>query len=340
MKVIKSVLKTILAGVTALAILCLLMYGYYYVPLRENNKYHNTDYVWNANTPWIDLTEGVSFGVTDANGFNNAKVIENPDILFLGSSHLQSMNVMQSENMTFLLNDKFDGKYHAYNMGISGHTFYKVVQYLQDSLNIYSQTPKYVIIETGSVILTKDDVENALSGEIAKTNVIDSGLVAAMYKIPYLRQFYHQLDKGMLEMLLPKDSETASEQTSANSIQSTFIVSVDEEPYEMMFEYLQKVENDYGTEIIIIYHPFETLLTDGNVDFPADEYAETFVDYAQKYDIGFINMTEDFEKMYYEEHHVPHGFCTGELGVGHLNKFGHAAIAQRLYQYLCELEVN
>ena len=36
---------------------------------------------------------------------------------------------MQDEKMYTQLNDKFDGKYQAYNMGIFGHTIYKVVQY-------------------------------------------------------------------------------------------------------------------------------------------------------------------------------------------------------------------
>ena len=47
---------------------------------------------------------------------------ETCDDLILGSSHAESMNVMRNENMCALLNEKFDGKYSVYNMGISGHT--------------------------------------------------------------------------------------------------------------------------------------------------------------------------------------------------------------------------
>ena len=68
MKPIKTLFRTVLAGLTALAILCVLMLGYYYIPLRENNSKQNTDYVWAKNTPWVSLTEGVSFGMTDADG--------------------------------------------------------------------------------------------------------------------------------------------------------------------------------------------------------------------------------------------------------------------------------
>ena len=191
MKTFKSLIKTVLAGVTALAILSVLMLGYYFMPLRTNNPQQNTDYVYAANMPWVSLTEGVSCGIVDSNGFINKKVIDSPDILFLGSSHTESMNVQQSENMCALLNDKFDGKYTAYNMGISGHTIYKVVQYLNATLNIYQNAPKYVIIETGDVALTDVDVHQVLSGEVKKTKVVDTGLLYQMQKVPYFRMMYH-----------------------------------------------------------------------------------------------------------------------------------------------------
>lgn len=338
MKPIKTLFKTVLAGLTALAILCVLMLGYYFIPLRENNSKQNTDYVWAKNTPWVSLTEGVSFGVTDADGFINKDVVENPDILFLGSSHTESMNVLQNENMCALLNDKFDGKYSAYNMGISGHTIYKVVQYLNATLNIYQKAPKYVIIETGDVAITDIAVQQALSGEVKKTKVVDTGLLYQMQKVPYFRMMYHQLDTGMLDMLT--DKKKANNATTNAKPEAVEKVEIDEKPYDEMLGYLQKLEKEYNTQIIVMFHPFETINADGSISFAQAEYAEIFSKVAQKNGIGFVNMTKDFEKMYYEEHHVPHGFSTGEIGAGHINKYGHAAIADRLYRYIESSEVK
>lgn len=338
MKPIKTLFRTVLAGLTALAILCVLMLGYYYIPLRENNSKQNTDYVWAKNTPWVSLTEGVSFGMTDADGFINKDVVKKPDILFLGSSHTESMNVLQSENMCALLNDKFDGKYSAYNMGISGHTIYKVVQYLNATLNIYSKVPKYVIIETGDVALTDVDVHQALSGEVKKTKVVDTGLLYQMQKVPYFRMMYHQLDTGMLDMLT--DKKKANNATTNAKPEAVEKVEINEKPYDEMLGYLQKMEKEYNTQIIVMFHPFETINADGSISFAQAEYAEIFSKVSQKYGIGFVDMTEDFEKMYYEEHHVPHGFSTGEIGAGHINKYGHAAIADRLYRYIESSEVE
>ena len=332
MKPIKTLFKTVLAWITALAILCVLMLGYYFIPLRENNSKQNTDYVWAKNTPWVSLIEGVSFGMTDADGFINKDVVENPDILLLGSSHIESMNVLQSENMCALLNDKFDGKYSAYNMGISGHTIYKVVQYLSKTLNIYQKAPKHVIIETSDVELNETEVQQALSGEVKKTKVVDTGLLYNMQMVPYFRMMYHQLDTGMLDVLT--DKKKANNATTNAKPKAVEKVEIDEKPYDEMLGYLQKLEKEYNTQIIVMFHPFETINADGSISFAQAEYAEIFSKVAQKYGIGFVDMTEDFEKMYYEEHYVPHGFSTGEIGAGHINKYGHAAIADRLYRHI------
>lgn len=339
MKVISSFLRIVLSGITALAVLCLIMFGYYFMPLRVNNPNQNTDYVWGANSPWACLTEGISYGVTDANGFINQSVVDNPDILMLGSSHLQTMNVMPNENMCALLNEKLDGKYTAYNMGISGHTLYKVVQYLKRSLSIYPKVPQYVIIETDSVKLDQQMVDTALSGSVPKTAVIDRGLIAQMQKVPYFRQMYHQLDSGMLDELLSKkqNNDAEAERPSTGS-QSKPVI--DEKPYQLLLQYLQKMQQEYHTNIVVLYHPFEALQADGTVSFGTTEYADAFARHARQCNVGFVDLTPGFEAMYQQEHHVPHGFVTGELGVGHLNRFGHAVAAERLFRYISEREVG
>lgn len=340
MKLIKAMFKPVLAGLAALVILSVLMFGYYCMPLRENNPKQNTDYIWEKNKPWVRLTEGVSFGMTDDKGFINKQAVNNPDILFLGSSHIESMNVVQSENVCSLLNDRFDGKYSAYNMGISGHTIYKVVQYLDASLRVYQKVPKYIIIETSDVALNEQYVKQALSGEVKKTEVVDTGFIAQLQKVPYFRQMYHQLDSGMLKMLLP-DNKKKQEPLAANTNQAANEKpAINEKPFDEMLGYLQKMEKEYNTQIIVMFHPFETINADGTIGFSQADHAKVFSQYAEKYAIGFVDMTNDFEKMYYEEHHVPHGFVTGETGVGHLNKYGHAAIAESLYQYIRSMEVE
>ena len=75
------------------------------------------------------MTEGIAHGRFDANGYNNLAVIENPNILLLGSSHMEAVNVNQDENIAFLLANELNGTHSVYNLGISGHNFIKVCKY-------------------------------------------------------------------------------------------------------------------------------------------------------------------------------------------------------------------
>ena len=48
-------------------------------------------------------------------------------------------NVMQDENAAYLLSQKFIDKYSVYNMGIAGHNFFKVCQYIPANLKLYEK---------------------------------------------------------------------------------------------------------------------------------------------------------------------------------------------------------
>ena len=136
-------------------------------------------------------------------------------------------------------------------------------------------------------------------------------------------------------MLLDKNNNNPEAQAnSANNVKPV----INEAPYEQMFNYLQKLEREYNTNIIIMYHPSETLNHDGSISFNKTDYTDVFAKYAKKHGITFADMTADFLEMYENDHHVPHGFITGLIGSGHLNKYGHAAIAERMYTIINEAE--
>lgn len=342
MKAVKGLIKCIGAGVLSIAILCILMYFYDILPPHTENPRRNTDYVWPANSIWVKTTEGIAFGRFDANGFNNKAVVDNPDIIVLGSSHMEATEVMQNENAPYLLSIMLDGKYSVYNMGISGHHFYKVCQYLPTSLELYDTFPKAVIIETTTINLTEARVDEAISGTVNYTVSHDKGIIGALQKVTFFRALYHQIAGGLLDLFMPDseittsngydDAEMVAEEANSKTV-------IEEAAYEKLFSYLSEIEKKYGTQIIICYHPTEKLMEDGNIYFnSSDRYLAAFESFADKYNISFVDMTSSFEQMYYEENHVAHGFCTGLLAKGHLNKYGHAAMAGELYSEIMRLE--
>ena len=133
----KKIGKILAAWVVAVVLLSVMMLFYHVLPIHVENERGETDYVWQPNHFWVQMVEGVAVGRYDAQGFNNLSVVDNPDVLVLGSSHMEAVNVMQHENMPFLLGHLLKGKFSVYNKGISGHNFFKICQYLPIHLKLY-----------------------------------------------------------------------------------------------------------------------------------------------------------------------------------------------------------
>lgn len=277
------------------------------------------------------MTEGIAWGKFDANGYNNLTVLDNPDILLLGSSHMEGLNVRQEETVASLLNQTFAGEYSAYNLGISGHNFIKVCKYLPTTLELYDEPPEYIVIETSNVAFHSTDVDALLGGTVEYTHSYDTGVIAVLQRFPFLRLMYYQLSKGLLDVFMPgrnADMEASTEES----------LPPNEQSYDALFEYISRSMNKSTSKLIIFYHPTEMLQKDGSVSFLVNEqYTDLFSKKCDEYGIIFIDMTQPFTEMYNTTHQLPHGFITGEIGTGHLNAAGHKAIAQALADKIAQL---
>ena len=411
MKILKCFIKIIGAGLLAIGILSLLMCVYSLLPAHVENPDGNTDYVWSPDGIWMKMTEGISWGKFDARGYNNAEAIEDPDIVAVGSSQVEATNVLQEQNFVSLLNDKFDGTYSVYNMGISAHNFFKTCWYLPQTLEAFETTPKVIIMETDTLLITSKRAKLATVKGFRKKGLPASGAVGVLQQIPFLRRLNQQEESGLVQLFLPDTEENSKTETSDEDTQTagdsagetaeetqTAETSADEasgekvqtvgdsagetaeetqtagdpadevsaenvqtdgdsaaetsgsatgssgklsrKAYNRVFKYLASLEKTYNTQIVIFYHPTGTLQEDGSIQFPDSRSKEMFSDTAEKYDITFVDMTDAFETMYETEHHVAHGFVTGELESGHLNVYGHAAIAEELYTTLQNMAEN
>ena len=326
----KGLGKILAAWVVATILLSLIFVFYYIRPVHIDNARGDTDYVWPSYSYWVTLTEGVSVGHFDSLGFNNASVINNPDVLVLGSSHMEATNVMQNEVAPYILGKALKGIYTVYNKGISGHNFYKTCQYLSANLEMYERAPKYVVIESSVVAVDKKNIDEILSKKVKHTQSYSSGIIGTMQKVPFFRLLYMQTAGGLLKLFIPSKAKKPSD----SQISAFF----DKTPYYELFKYLRSVEDKFGTEIIIAYHPTGKIQKDGTILFKPLEKKDLLKKVADENGITFVDLTDDFEKMYYLEHHVAHGFITGKLESGHLNKYGHAAMASALYKTIVNMD--
>ena len=352
MSVLKAFFKLIAAGIVSIAILSGMLLFYFILPVHEANPKGNTDYVWPANSMWVKATEGISFGRMDENGFNNKYVVDDPDILILGSSHMEATNVMQDENAAYLLSEKLDGKYSVYNMGISDHNFFKVCQYIPANLSLYDRTTKLLIIETSTVKVSQKNVDQVISASVEYKPSYSTGIMGMLQRIPAVRFIHRQMEGGLLRLFLDDSAQTENLEMDSKLLQEQIQdqvqnqvpkeikgeIRIDTAAYAELFAYLKDMEEEYGTQILIFYHPSEKLMPDGSISFNNSPYLEAFREQAKEAGISFLDMTDAFEKMYYQDHHVAHGFSNGELGTGHLNRYGHAAVADELYQAILGLE--
>ena len=338
MSILNQNLKRILACLVAFVILSLLFTFYGLIPVHIDNPDGNTDYIWPPNARWMKMTEGVSWGRFDAKGFNNKSVIENPDILLVGSSHMEAMNIKQDKTIASQLNQQLNGRFNVYNLGISGHHFFKTCQYLPKNIDLYKQNVlKAIIIETSTLDVTQKDVDAIISQSIKKTPSHAHGLIGKLQKNPFLRTLYFQSEHSLPKIVSPPKlynylKKQRTKQQNVN--QKKTIMTVDDSAYLRLFLWLESLEKENHVKIFIFYHPFETLKQDGTISFDNSQALNVFKKAAIEHNVTVIDMTKSFEQMFYEDHRVPHGFSTGKLGVGHLNAYGHAAVAKELVKVI------
>ena len=337
MNLFKKLCRTAAAGLCAFLILCVLSLCYFQRPMYLPSEFGNTDFRWPAGGRWLQMIEGISWGQFDQWGFNNPQVVENPEILVLGSSHMEATYVRQSQTMAQQLQGLLGDRGQVYNMGISGNHLPKSLQYLPATMEIFEQPPRLIIIEAQSLEMSDWAVGTILDRSIPSIYSPRPRWQEAILGLPYLRLLAKQQSLGIGDLLLPERSpgpapepEPALPMFPADAPEGS--------TYGPLFSEIQDLQQQYGTAFLVVYHPLESLQEDGSVRFLRDPYAEMFDYQARQYGIGFLDLTEDFEELYRQEHRLPHGFATGEIGFGHLNRDGHRVAAQAVYRWITEKE--
>ena len=117
----------------------------------------------------------------------------------------------------------------------------------------------------------------------------------------------------------------------SSSVQAPAESNISLSSYLELASYIHEICEKHGVKPIIFYHPSLSLNPDGSATVYNDtDTISKMQEVCEKNNIIFIDMSDDFLKMYEEENVLPNGFCNTAVGFGHLNKYGHTAIARRL----------
>lgn len=309
------------AGLVAILILSIFSCVISFSGIHIQSSTGATDYVWEANQWKATMFEGFAWMHMDDNGYNNTHDEEPVDILLMGSSHMEAVNVAQNENVAALLNE-MASNYFTYNIGISGHTIYNCVNNMNAAVKEYAPT-KYVILETDDVSLEPETMQMVIDGKYGHIQSHDSGIL-------YLTQKYSPAIKNLYKAT---NEWKNSKYKTAVCIKETSkdLIIGEVSYYQTLLTFLQKAYLESGERLVIFYHPKTQIDKSGDfLDDGDSAYRELFSKACNEIGIKFIDMTQDFLNAYETEHILAHGFYNSAVGVGHLNKFGHRMVAERL----------
>lgn len=321
--------KAFLGGVIAFIVLTGFSMLYYNKPLDCEVNDGATDYSWEKNKFYSCATEGFSWGKTNNEGYlNPIDYTESTqvDVLIMGSSHMEAYQVTQEQSAAGVLRSLMPDK-NVYNIGTSGHTFLICADNLFDAVAKYEPT-EYVVIETYTLGYTDIQLQEAIDENVPDLASVDRGIIEILQKNPFLRLIYSQL-KSFSDNGTNDATSTASEKNAIGS----------KETYSILLAKLSDTVRDNGAQLIIVYHPFLSLSKDGTALLDADKnLSEFFAECCEENGIIFLDMSERFLEEYENEAVLPYGFTNTSIGSGHLNKNGHAMIAESLYEIIKEAE--
>ena len=323
-------IKAFISGIIALILLTGFSAFYYNVPLDTEDESGATDYAWKPHTFYSRGTEGFSVGKTNNEGYLNTYDYS-PDmdinVLVVGSSHMEAYQVAMDESTTAVLGQLMPDK-NVYNIGISAHTLMVCSDNLEAAVEKYAPS-EYVILETASLFFTNDQLREAIDGTVSEIPANDGGIVGALKRNPYIRLIHTQFQNFMSTDNGGGNSDQASEPPLRG----------DDSLYDELLAKLKATVSKTGARLIIMYHPSIYLNEDGSLFVDKDEeLTNFFATHCEKNEVEFLDMTQRFIEGYEENLTLPHGFTNSSVGTGHLNRYGHAMIAEALYDLMKEGE--
>lgn len=313
---VKRILFVTSAGLAALIFLSAFALAYKHTGAHNHQTDGASDYKWDSRQLMTTMDEGFACFRMNADGYNNLfDDYADTDILLMGSSHIEAVQMKKTENIGSLLNAALPLK--TYSIGISGHALSTCMKNLSAALKKYSPA-RFVMIETNSVSILETECNAILNGTLGKVGSNDERTRVLQKILPSAKLLFNSLDKWK----------------NISSLKVATPSALTECSQDMLDRLMQKAVREargHGVTLVIFYHPSVALAKDGSLmDKTNLPTLERFSAACEKNGVVFVNVMDDFRHLYRTQKRLPYGFPNTGVGVGHLNRYGHKAIAERL----------
>ncbi len=318
----KKIMLLLLSFFFSIIILSVFLLVYNFSGVHVKNDQYTTDYKWESYQLKTTMSEGFSWLKMDSNGFNNTSNDDcNIALLLMGSSHMEAVNIPEDENTGFLLNKQLNNL-KTYNIGVSGHDIYVCAKNINNAIKEYKPS-KYVVVETSTVSLDNEKMKQVINNELETIPSYDSGIVYYVQKYcPAIKTLFKDISDWKTADSRASDTKTEKEPCSR----------------KILSDFLEKMANACPSQkLIILYHPSYNIDEKGELVFDeSNSYIDQFASVCNDNGIIFVDMTDSFKELYEKKHILAHGFINTAVGEGHLNKYGHEAIANELVKVIKE----
>jgi hypothetical protein len=316
----KKTVKFVLAGITAFLVLNVFCLVYYNMPGHISVETGATDYVYPKFSRYSQLVEGFGYGKLNNEGYNNTDdyKAQKIDILLMGSSHIEGLNVAQRETTTSALNALLKSRY-TYNIGFSTHDFLRNLNNLRDAVSYY-KPQGYVVLEIQNIVFSVQEIESVIYSRMDRLPSFDHGILSYLQRMPYLRLGYRQIK--FLSGLHVVDMFNFFKRDNSKAEDDSNIINWDQMAIllDSLMARTRKICIDNDINFIIVYHPHLTIQKDGSVSTDYfNEYLAELRSACHNNGIYFIDMTDVFIEEYNNNHILPHGFSNTAVCSGHLN---------------------
>lgn len=339
---IRQIAKLFIAGMVAVMILNILCAVYYRRPGVYNRETNATTVIHRPEGCVVSLTEGRGINYVDSSGYFNYDKPLSKDgyILCLGASNLEALQVMQSENYVNVCNSKLakNDELVVYNMGASNHTYVNgVVSGFESAITEFPESKAVVIAMEGAYDMSSSQIMNSLD-HIRAYDVSETGQSIAWDSM--WRQHLKELMPVLYNLHVRLAEMRSFDQTIFNKenkqVESSFTHDENNElsHYEAFVKTMMYMKGLYDGEIIIEYHPGACVDDDGNLVLIDVSYYDELVEACNDTGVIFADCREKYEDLYNRNYKLPYGFSNTQVGAGHLNKYGHKAIAENLLPIL------